>query len=128
MVLTLQPELLIHKMLESILTRSILDHAIISNNPRYVVTKGGLVNPRELMDNRVGGIINSTRPDAITPLPQASLNPFVFQTLQLLDEEKEDTTGVSRLSQGLSKDAVSKQNSAAMVDEQLAICQCKDKR
>ena len=103
----------------SILTRSILDHAIISNNPRYVVTKGGLVNPRELMDNRVGGIINSTRPDAITPLPQASLNPFVFQTLQLLDEEKEDTTGVSRLSQGLSKDAVSKQNSAAMV-EQLA--------
>ena len=29
----------------SILTRSILDHAIISNNPRYVVTKGGLVNP-----------------------------------------------------------------------------------
>ena len=39
--------------------------------------------------------------------------------LNLSDEEKEYTTGVSRLSQGLSKDAVSKQNSAAMV-EQLA--------
>ena len=67
----------------SILTRSILDHAIISNNPRYVVTKGGLVNPRELMNNKVGGIVNTTRPDAIQPLPQAALNPFVFQTLNL---------------------------------------------
>ena len=103
----------------SILTRSILDHAIISNNPRYVVTKGGLVNPRELMNNKVGGIVNTTRPDAIQPLPQAALNPFVFQTLNLLDEELEDTSGISRLSQGLNKDAVSKQNSAAMV-EQLA--------
>ena len=103
----------------SILTRSILDHAIISNNPRYIVTKGGLVNPRELMNNKVGGLVNVTRPDAIQPLPQASLNPFVFQTLNVLQDNLENTTGVSSLSQGLNKDAVSKQNSAAMV-EQLA--------
>ena len=103
----------------SILTRSILDHAIISNNPRYIVTKGGLVNPRELMTNKIGGLVNVTRPDAIQPLPQASLNPFVFQTLNVLQDNLENTTGVSSLSQGLNKDAVSKQNSAAMV-EQLA--------
>ena len=104
----------------TVLTRSILDHAMITNNPRYTVVKGGLTNPRELIDNRVGGIVNVTRPDAINPMPQASLNPFIFQTIQMLDEDKEDTTGVSRLSQGLNKDAISKQNSAAMV-EQLAI-------
>ena len=103
----------------TVLTRSILDHAMITNNPRYQVVKGGLTNPRELIDNRVGGIVNVSRPDAITPMAQAPLNPFIFQTIQMLDEDKEDTTGVSRLSQGLNKDAISKQNSAAMV-EQLA--------
>lgn len=103
----------------TVLTRSILDHSMITNNPRYQVVKGGLTNPRELIDNRIGGIVNVSRPDAIAPMPQAPLNPFIFQTIQMLDEDKEENTGVSRLSQGLNKDAISKQNSAAMV-EQLA--------
>ena len=29
----------------TVLTRSILDHAMITNNPRYMVTKGGLTKP-----------------------------------------------------------------------------------
>ena len=111
----------------TVLTRSILDHTMITNNPRYMVVKGGLTNPKELIDNRVGGILNVTRPDAISPMPQASLNPFVFQTLQLLDEDKEDTTGVSRLSQGLNKDALSKQNSAAMVEQLATMSQQRQK-
>ena len=101
---------------KTVLTRGILDHTVVTNNPRYGVVKGGLTNPRELIDNRVGGLVNVTRPDAIFPLPQAGLNPYVFTTIQMLDEDKEDSTGVSRLSQGLNKDAVSKQNSDAMVE------------
>lgn len=112
---------------KTILTRSILDHTVISNNPRYVVVKGGLSNPRELIDNRVGGIVNTTRPDAISPMPQASLNPFVFQTIQLLDEDLENNTGVSKLSQGLNKDAISKQNSAAMVEQLATMSQQRQK-
>jgi len=111
----------------TVLTRSILDHAMITNNPRYQVVKGGLTNPRELIDNRVGGIVNVSRPDAITPMPQAPLNPFIFQTIQMLDEDKEDTTGVSRLSQGLNKDAISKQNSAAMVEQLATMSQQRQK-
>lgn len=111
----------------TILTRSILDHSMITNNPRYMVVKGGLTNPRELIDNRVGGIVNVSRVDAISPMPQASLNPFVFQTLQLLDEDKEDNSGVSRLSQGLNKDAISHQNSAAMVEQLATMSQQRQK-
>jgi len=103
----------------TVLTRSILDHAMITNNPRYMVVKGGLSSPKELIDGRVGGIVNVTRPDAVVPMQQASLNPFVFQTLQLLNDDKEETTGVSALSKGLNKDAISQQNSSALV-EQLA--------
>ena len=111
----------------TVLTRSILDHAMVTNNPRYTVVKGGLTNPRELIDNRVGGIVNVTRPDAINPMPQASLNPYIFQTIQMLDEDKEDTSGVSRLSQGLNKDAISHQNSAAMVEQLATMSQQRQK-
>jgi hypothetical protein len=101
---------------KTVLTRSILDHAVIANNPRYGVVKGALTNPRELLDNRVGGIVNMTRQDGVFPLPQANLNPFVFETIKMLDTNKEDVTGVSRLSQGLNKDAISSQNSEGMVE------------
>lgn len=111
----------------TVLMRGILDHTVITNNPRYQVVKGALVNPREMLENRVGGLVNVTRPDGILPLQQASLNPFVFQTIQLLDEDKEDTTGVSKLSQGLNKDAVSKQNSQAMVEQLVGLSQQRQK-
>ena len=103
----------------TVLTRSILDSAVLANNPKYMVLKGGLTNPSEMVSNRVGGLINISRIDAITPMPQAPLNPFVFQTLTHLQDDLEQNTGISSLNTGLNKDAVSKQNSAALV-EQLA--------
>lgn len=111
----------------TVLTRGILDHTVITNNPRMMVVKGALTNPKELLENRVGGLVNVTRPDGLLPLPQAGLNPFVFQTLQLLDEEKEEVTGVSKLSQGLNKDALSKQNSQGMVEGLVSLSQQREK-
>lgn len=111
----------------TVLTRSILDHAMITNNPRYMVVKGGLSSPKELIDGRVGGIVNVTRPDAVVPMQQASLNPFVFQTLQLLNDDKEETTGVSALSKGLNKDAISQQNSSALVEQLATMSQQRQK-
>ena len=61
------------------------------------------------------------------PMPQQPLNPYVFQTLQLLQENLEENTGVSSLSTGMNKDAVSKQNSAALV-EQLATSRSSGRR
>lgn len=112
---------------KTVLTRSILDHSAITNNPRFQVLKGGLVNPRELLDNRLGGIVNTTRPDAVIPLPQAPLNQFVFPTLELLKSDNEEATGISSLSTGMNKDAISQQNSAAMVDQLVSLSQQRQK-
>lgn len=109
------------------LVRGILDHTLITNNPRMMVVKGALTNPKELIENRIGGLVNVTRPDGIAPIPQPGLNPFVFQTIQLLDDDKEEATGVSKLSQGLNKDAVSKQNSQAMVENLVSLSQQREK-
>lgn len=111
----------------TVLVRGILDHTVVSNNPRFQVVKGALTNPKELIENRIGGIVNVNRPDGISPLPQSALNPFVFQTIQLLDEDKEEATGVSRLSQGLNKDAVSKQNSQGMVENMVNLSMQREK-
>jgi len=67
------------------------------------------------------------RPDAIAPLDQAPLNPFIFQTRQILGDDKEQITGVSALSQGLNKDAISKQNSADMVQQMVSVSQTRQK-
>jgi|TARA_B110000114_G_scaffold156700_1_gene170729 hypothetical protein len=100
---------------------------MVTNNPRYAVLKGGLTNPKELIDNRVGGLVNVTRPDAITPMLQAPLNPFVFTTLDMLSSNIENTTGVSSLSQGLDKNALSQQNSAALVEQLATMSQQRQK-
>ncbi len=109
------------------LTRSIINHTLITNNPRLQVVRGTVLNPRELMENRMGGIVNVTRPDGVLPLPQGSLNPFVFSTIQMLQDRREKLTGISELSQGLNKDAVSKQNSAEMVQDLISVSQIRQK-
>jgi hypothetical protein len=104
---------------KTVLMRGVLDHTAITTNPRYAVVNGGLMNPRELLDNRLGGIVNVRRPDSVAALPQANLNPYIYQTLQLLDTSNEKSTGISALSQGLNKDAISTQNSQGLVDNMM---------
>jgi hypothetical protein len=109
------------------LARAIINHAQTTTNPRWMVAKGGLANPRELMENRFGGIVNVRSLEAIAPLPQPPLNPFVLTTLQLIKDRKEEITSISALSQGLNKDAISKQNSQEMVQDLITVGQLRQK-
>jgi hypothetical protein len=111
----------------TVLMRGILDHTAVTTNPRWGVIKGGLLNPKEMLENRLGGILNLTRPDAVKAMEQPQLNAFVFQTLGLLKENKEESTGISSLSQGLNKDAISTQNSSALVDNLVTLSQTRQK-
>jgi len=109
------------------LTRAIINHAMVTNNPRLQVVKGSVMNPKELTENRFGGIVNVTRPNGIIPLEQAPLNPFIFQVIGMLKSDKEEKIGISDLSQGLNKDAVSKQNSGDMIHELITVSQLRQK-
>jgi hypothetical protein len=103
----------------TVLMRGVLDHTAISTNPRWQVVNGGLMNPREMLENRMGGLVNVRRPDSVVPLPQNQLNPYVLNVLQLLSDNNDKSTGVTALSQGLNKDAISTQNSSALVDNMM---------
>lgn len=107
-----------HANTKTTLVRAIIEQAVEATNPRWQVAKGGVPNPRELIDNRRGGIVNVRDVNtSVAPLPQTPMNPFVLQTIGLVDQAREDTTGISRLSQGLDKKALSHQNSAGLVDQ-----------
>lgn len=112
----------------TVLMRGILDHTAITTNPRWAVVSGGLMNPREMLENRMGGLVNVRRPDSVAPLPQANLNPYVFQTLGLLSDNNEKSTGISALSQGLNKDAISTQNSQGLVENLIKVSSIRQKR
>lgn len=111
----------------TVLTRAVLDHSARTINPRWGVVKGGLMNPREMLDNRQGGVVNLTRADAVKALEQPVLNPFVFNILEMLKANKEESTGISALSQGISKDAISTQNSQGMVQDLVSLSQQRQK-
>lgn len=111
----------------TILIRQIINHSLTTNNPRHMVLNGTVQNPNELLENRFGGIVNVRRMDGIAPIGQAPLNPFVFNLIQMIDEDKEEVTGVSKLSQGLNKDAISTQNAEGMVEQLISQSQQRQK-
>jgi hypothetical protein len=111
----------------TVLTRAILDHTATTTNPRWTVLNNSLANPKELLDNRLRGIVNVKARDGIGVLPYPNMNPFTFQTLEMLKGNKEETTGISSLSQGLNKDAISTQNSAGLVDNLITVSQTRQK-
>lgn len=103
----------------TVLMRGVLDHTAITTNPRWQVVNGGLMNPREMLENRMGGLVNVRRPDSVTALPQNPLNPYVMNVMALLTENNEKSTGQSALSTGMNKDAISTQNSSALIDSMM---------
>jgi hypothetical protein len=111
----------------TVLTRAILDHTATTTNPRWTVLNNSLTNPKELLENRMRGIVNVKNRDAIGVLPYPNMNPFAFQTIEMLKSNKEETTGVSELSQGLDKDAISHQNSKELVGTLITVSQTRQK-
>lgn len=105
----------------TLLIRAILDHTSMTVAPRWQVVNGGLMNPREMLDNKMGGLVNVRRPDTLAPIAMPNMNPFALQLLQLMSEENEETTGISSLSQGLNKDAISTQNSRGLINDMVAL-------
>ena len=117
-----------HANTKTTLTRAIIEQAVDATNPRWQVARGGVTNPRELISDRRGGIVNVRDvTTSVAPLPKTPINPYVMQTIGMVDQAREDTTGISRLSQGLDKGALSHQNSAGLVEQLTSNSQVRSK-
>lgn len=103
---------------QSSLKRSVIDNAFMTNTTRWLANLSLVRNPRDLIDNRVGAVIdvNAMDPSAVVqPLNTPQISPSIFTTMEVLEQEKESRSGSSRMSKGMDSDVVSKQNSSDLV-------------
>jgi hypothetical protein len=103
---------------QSSLKRSVIDNAFMTNTTRWLANLSLVRNPRDLIDNRVGAVIDINAMDpasVVQPLNVPAISPAVFTTIELLESEKESRSGSSRMSKGLDSDVVSKQNSSDLI-------------
>lgn len=103
---------------QSSLKRSVIDNAFMTNTTRWLANLSLVRNPRDLIDNRVGAVIDVNAADpssVVAPLNVPQISPQVFTTMEVLEQEKESRSGSSRMSKGLDSDVVSKQNSSDLI-------------
>mgnify|MGYP001419352937 CR=1 FL=1 len=100
----------------STLQRLIIDNQAMANTSRVVANLSMVKNPRELVDNNIGGVINAADPTAVVPMPTPSLSPAAFQTDELFAREKEQRSGVSRISNGIDPQALNGNNSGKLIE------------
>ena len=105
---------------QSSLKRGVVDHTFMTNTSRFIANLSLVKNPRDLLDNKVGAVIdvNSPNPESVVrPMPMANLSGTVFQAIENLEVEKEARSGMSRMSRGMDSSVVSKQNSSDLISQ-----------
>ena len=103
---------------QSTLKRSVIDNAWLTNTSRWVANLSLVRNPRDLIDNKIGAVIdvNAMDPSSVVqPLNTPQISPNIFTTMELLEQEKEARSGSSRMSKGMDSDVVSKQNISDLI-------------
>ena len=101
------------QMAKSGLWRAMMDSASQAVRPRMVAVEGQ-VNMRDLLSNDVGGVIRARAPGMVQPLDQPFVGQQVIPVLGLLDEMRENRTGISKAAAGLDADALQSSTRAAV--------------
>ncbi len=105
---------------QSSLKRGVVDHTFMTNTSRFIANLSLVKNPRDLLDNKVGAVIdvNSPNPEnVVRPMPMPNLSSTVFQAMESLEVEKEARSGMSRMARGMDSTVVSKQNSSDLITQ-----------
>jgi hypothetical protein len=110
--------------IRSTIFRQMLDNLALQNAGRYTAIEGQ-VNLQDLIDNRIGGIIRQKMPNAVGRLDTPDLSQFTVPVLEQLYQQKEDRTGVSRMTAGLDENALASHQTASAVNAVMTAAQGK---
>jgi hypothetical protein len=106
------------------LYRNTLDNLALSNAGRYTAVEGQ-VNLADLQKNGIGQIVRMKVQGAVGQLPTPQLSAATLPFLSLLDTEKENRVGVSRMTQGLDSNALTSNTAATAVNQVMSAAQQK---
>jgi hypothetical protein len=112
------------QLIKTTLMRNLLDNMYLTNNGRYEVVEGQ-ANLDDLMTSRPGGIVRVRTPGAVNPLGTPQLDANSFNMLGYLDSIREERTGVSKQSMGLSEGALKSHQTATGVGQVMTAAQQK---
>lgn len=110
--------------IRSTVFRQMLDNLALQNSGRYTAIEGQ-VNLQDLIDNRIGGIIRQKMPGAVGRLDTPDLSQFTIPVLDQLSLQREERTGVSRMTAGLNESALSSHQTASAVNQVMSAAQSK---
>lgn len=91
--------------LRTSLLRASLDNVYLSVNKRMGFVEGQ-VNLDDLLNNRPGGLVRLKAKDALVPIEQGGLDSSAWQLIDWAEQWREQRTGHTRYSQGLSPEAL----------------------
>jgi hypothetical protein len=106
------------------LYRNTLDNLALANAGRYTAVEGQ-VNLADLQKNGIGQIVRQKVQGAVGQLPTPQLSAATLPFLSLLDTEKENRVGVSRMTQGLDANALTSNTAATAVNQVMSAAQQK---
>jgi hypothetical protein len=98
------------------LKRAVIDNQNIVNNSRFEAVFDNLLNPRDLVENKTGGVIFTEQMGSVAPLPSPDLSPLTFNVLQMMKEDGEARSGLSSLTKGMNTAVLENQNAKDMVE------------
>lgn len=90
------------QLIKSTILRQYLDGLYLANNPRQEAVEANIVEPSELLTSRPGGIIRVKEPGSIRPLVTGFIGGQAMEGLAYADGMRENRSGVSPRTQGLS--------------------------
>jgi len=95
------------------LVRGVIDNVFLTNTSMKIADLSLIRNPRDLIDNPIGAVINSPDPQAVSIVPQPQLNPNTFQAMAMLADQKQGRVGLTKLP---AQQVISHQNSEDMIN------------
>jgi hypothetical protein len=99
------------------IVRGVLDNVYLTNTSTKIADLDLIKNPRDLIDNPIGAVINASDPQAVVPLAQPQLNPATFEAMGLMKGQVAGRVGLQKIDQ---RQAISHQNSEDMVANLMA--------
>jgi len=101
------------QVIKTTLMRQYLDSVYSSTLPRMIAVEGQ-VNLDDLLDGSAGGIIRARQPGMVQQITGASVGGEIRPLMDYLDSVKENRTGMSKASMGLSPDALQSSTASAV--------------
>lgn len=90
------------------LMRQTLDNISFQNNQMWEVDETAGVDIDSLINPRPGGVVITNRLGAIKQITPAPLEQYAYQTMEFIQGQLEQRTGITRYNQGLSPDTLNK--------------------